>query len=258
VTGSRLVLLRELVRRDLEARWRGSFLGILWAIGQPLGWLALYLVIFGAVLRVPAPVGAERHGFGLFLLSGLLPFLAIQEGISRGASTWLESATLIKKTRVPPSVFVWTACLSALVLEIVALVLLAIYEVATGRLATERLGWVALGLVGQLLVTLIPAFVAAILAAFLRDLILALPFLLSALFYLTPIVYPRELAPIFLRSIIDANPMAWVLQFFRAAFAGGAPPDLATTLVVLPILLLAVHLLGRTADRLRPHLADIL
>ncbi len=111
-------LLRELLRRDLDVRWRGSALGAGWAVVQPLGWMVLYLLVFNVVLRIPAPPGGERFGFGIYLLSGLLPFLALQEGVSRSASVWHENSSLIKKMRVRPSIFILTVCLSACVLEI--------------------------------------------------------------------------------------------------------------------------------------------
>lgn len=251
-------LLRELLRRDLDVRWKGSLLGAGWIVAQPLGWMALYLVVFGTVLRIPPPAGGERYGFALYLLSGLLPFLAMQEGIVRSASTWIENAALLRKVKVPPAVFVVTVCLSALLLELVALALLAGWVGGKGLLEPSRLLWLLPGLAAQFLLTLVPAFLVAILAAFLRDLLLALPFLLSTLFYLTPIVYPREMAPEGLRPILDLNPVAWVLQFHRAAFAGGTPPSFLSMAVGFPLLLILVFVLARGAGRLRPHLADIL
>ena len=251
-------LLRELLRRDLDARWRGSVLGALWGVLQPVGWMAIYLTVFGLVLRVPPPPGSETFGFPIYLLVGLVPFLAFQEGVTRSAGVLHENANLVRKLRIDPTLFVLTVCGSALVLELVGLGAIVAYEAARGVLAPARLGWLVAGLVAQVLLTLGPAFAVAILAAFFRDLLLLLPFLLTSVFYLTPVVYPVEMAPAPLRAIIAANPMAWVLQFFRAALAGAEPPPTSSLLFGLPILALVTFALAALARRLRPHLADLI
>jgi len=170
----------------------------------------------------------------------------------------MENSNLIKKMRIRPSLFVVTVCLSSLVLELVALGLLVGYEASLGLLEPKRLGWIACGLVAQLLMTLVPALLVAILAAFLRDLVLLLPFLMAATFYLSPVVYPAELAPSYLAPILNSNPVAWVLQFYRAGLIGGGPPSLESIVFGFPLLIVLALSLAWSADRLRPHLADIL
>jgi len=258
VTREDRALLREMLRRDLGVRWRGSFLGASWAVLQPLGWMVLYLLVFSVVLRIPPPKGAESYGFGLFLLAGLIPFLAFQEGVTRGTSVWMENSNLIKKMKVRPSLLVLTVCLSAVALELVGLIVIAAYESWIGVFEPSRLGWVLVGVALQIPLTLVPALLLAILAAFMRDLVLGLPFALTALFYLTPVVYPRELAPASFQPILDANPMAWLLLFFRAGLAGGERPPLTSLAWGAPLLVVATWGLARWADRLRPHIADVL
>src|SRR6266540_3535346 len=78
---ARLFLLKEMVVRDIRARYAGSGLGVFWAFGQPVLWLLLYAWVFGLILRIPVEKGFA--GFPEFLLAGLLPWMAIQEGIWR-------------------------------------------------------------------------------------------------------------------------------------------------------------------------------
>src|ERR1700693_1385795 len=96
---ARLFLLKEMVVRDIRARYAGSSLGVSWAFTQPVLWILLYAWVFGLILRIPVEKGFS--GFPEFLLAGLLPWLAIQEGISRASSALTDNAAIVKKTVFP-------------------------------------------------------------------------------------------------------------------------------------------------------------
>src|ERR1043166_1789286 len=81
---SKLFLLKEMVVRDVRARYAGSGLGIAWAFAQPLLWMLLYTGVFSLVLRVPVEAGYRSSPE--FLRAGLLPGRAIWEGIARSSS----------------------------------------------------------------------------------------------------------------------------------------------------------------------------
>src|SRR5512134_557450 len=94
----RLFLLSELVRRDFQARYAGSALGFLWSFAQPLWQLLLFTFVFAGILRVEL-AGERTDSFALFLFCGLLPFMAVSEGITRAATAITDNATLVKKLR---------------------------------------------------------------------------------------------------------------------------------------------------------------
>ena len=72
---AKLFLLKEMVARDVRARYAGSGLGILWAFAMPVLWMLLYTGVFGLVLRVPVDPGYAS--FPEFLMAGLLPWLSL-------------------------------------------------------------------------------------------------------------------------------------------------------------------------------------
>ena len=97
-------LLRELVVRDLKSRYAGSLFGFVWAFLHPLWQLALFTVVFSYILRIPL-VGERTSSFPLFLFAGLLPWLGVQEGISRSTTAIAEGANLVNSEGLPASVF---------------------------------------------------------------------------------------------------------------------------------------------------------
>src|SRR5438477_7243674 len=78
-------LVSELIRRDLSARFAGSFGGPLWALANPLIFCALYGFVFSVILKAAPPPGFGG-GYAEFLLAGLLPWLGVQEAITRGSA----------------------------------------------------------------------------------------------------------------------------------------------------------------------------
>src|SRR6476620_11893070 len=110
---ARLFLLKEMVVRDIRARYAGSGLGVFWAFAQPVLWMLLYTGFFEVILRVPVEKGFS--GFPEFLLAGLLPWMAIQEGISRSSTALTDNAAMVKKTVFPVETLVLSVVLASLV-----------------------------------------------------------------------------------------------------------------------------------------------
>ena len=87
-------LLSELVRRDFRGRYAGSFFGLAWSFAHPLWQLALFSFVFSFVLRIPL-TGERTEHFALFLFCGLLPWMALHEGVARRSPTtrcWSRSS----------------------------------------------------------------------------------------------------------------------------------------------------------------------
>jgi lipopolysaccharide transport system permease protein len=249
-----LFLLRELVRRDLQGRYAGSTLGFAWSFLQPLWQLLLFSFVFSAVLAVrPAGEGTDR--FWVFLSCGLLPWMAVQEGLSRGVTAITENANLVKKLRFPSAVLVLTVVAAALLHEAIAAGILAVALLALGELSVASLPWLLLALPLQLALTFGLALLLASTQVVFRDLGQLVAMGLQAWFYLTPIVYPLALVPDRLRPWLELNPLSGLVSLYRAAFLGGEPEPLGV--VVLAVAAVAVLAVGwRLFRRLEPAFPD--
>jgi lipopolysaccharide transport system permease protein len=253
---SKTFLLKEMVVRDVRSRYAGSGLGIVWAFANPILWMLLYTGVFSLVLRVPVETGFAS--FPEFLMAGLLPWMAIQEGISRASSVLVDNAAMVKKTVFPVETLVLSVVLAAVVNEVIALAIFAVYVGFLGHLSAAWLALVVPALLLQVLLTFGIGCIAATLTAFVRDTVHAISIALTVVFYATPIVYPASLVPARLRPFIDANPVAVLVDLFRRAFTLHSAPAPAP-LVYLTIFCLAVALVGAGLfARARPHFADLI
>jgi lipopolysaccharide transport system permease protein len=251
----RLFLLAELVRRDFQSRYAGSALGFLWSFAQPLWQLLLFTFVFSWVLRVSL-LGERTESFALFLFCGLLPFMAVSEGVTRAATSVTDNASLVKKLRFPVALLVVTVVATALLHEGIALALFLVVLGVFGEGSPASLGWLAVALPLQVALTVGLGLLLAALHVFLRDIAQALGLFFSAWFYFTPIVYPLSRVPSSIRGWIELNPLTALVDLYRSALLGGLP-SATRGIVALVVTTIAVLLLGAaTFRRLSPSFAD--
>ncbi|MEP6993579.1 MAG: ABC transporter permease [Acidobacteriota bacterium] len=253
---SKAFLLKEMVVRDLRARYAGSGLGLLWAFAHPILWMLLYTAVFSLVLRVPVEPGYAS--FPEFLMAGLLPWMAIQEGLARSASVLVDNASMVKKTVFPLETLVLSIVVAAAVSEVIAFCVFGVYVALLGHL---RLAWLLLALPAlalQILLTFGIGCIAATLTAFVRDTAHAVGIVLTIGFYATPIVYPASLVPARLRPFIAANPITPLVDLYRRAFTLHTAPEPASIAYLAVFCGLAALLGAAIFARARPHFADLI
>ncbi len=219
---SRLFLLKELVRRDVQGRYAGSLFGVVWSFAQPLFMLALFWFVFSTVMKMPA-VGVRNGNFAIFLFSGLLPWMAVQEGILRATTSVTDNSSLVKKLRFPSEILGLAVVLAALVHEgIAALAFFAVVAVS-GELTWRGLPLLLLAIPLQVALTLGVGWLLGAIHVFFRDVAQILGMGLTAWFYLTPIVYPASYVPERLRPWIELNPLTGLVGLYRCALLADSP-----------------------------------
>lgn len=234
----------SLARRDIQARYRGSFGGGLWTLLNPLLLMLTYYFVFGVVLQSRFPGDPTREGFVLYFLAGMLPWLAISEALGRSPGIVLEHGNLIKKMIFPSEVLPAVRTLAALVSEAFAiLVFFAMLLILRGTLPLSAL-WLPVLIVPQVLLTLGLSYALAATGAFLRDLAQIIGFLLTLWFFLTPICYPEAALPASLDGFLSLNPLYVLVRAYRVVLLEGRAPDW-TPLAIFWILSVAVFFLGR-------------
>ena len=252
---AKLFLLKEMVLRDLRSRYAGSGLGAAWIFVNPILWMVLYTAVFSVILRVP--VERQFASFPEFLMAGLLPWMAIQEGISRSASALPDNAVMVKKAVFPLETLVGSVVVAAVVNQLVAFAIFAVYLLWVGHLSA----WVLLA-VPALAVQVLLAYgigcLAATITVFVRDAVHAIGILLSVVFFGTPIVYPASMVPARFRPILEANPIAHLVAWYRDAFTLHVWPEPASVLYLLLFSSFAAVLGSALFVRARPHFADLL
>ncbi|MEM7354380.1 MAG: ABC transporter permease [Acidobacteriota bacterium] len=246
----RLFLLKELVRRDFQSRYAGSILGFFWSFAMPIWQLLLFTFVFSKILGARISVELEHtESFGIFLFCGLLPWMAIHEGITRSTTAVVDNAGVIKKARLPLAILVLAPTAGALIHEGIAAAVFMVVLAFLGELGWQGLPLLLVALPLQLALTVGLGFLACAIHTFFRDTAQVLSMLLMGWFYLTPIVYSVHLLPEDVRHWFEINPLMPLVNLYRQALLGDElvwVPGTGQLIVVAGVILwLGVGLFGR-------------
>jgi lipopolysaccharide transport system permease protein len=221
----RFELIESLVRRELAARYRGSVLGLVWALLTPAVMIAIYTFIFAGVFGARFGARGTTWDYALYLFCGLLPWTAFAESVQGAANVVVAHANLVKRVVFPLEALPVAQVLAAFVTQLCGTLVLVVATLVMHRELHATIAWWPLLVVPQLLATLGAAWFIAALGVFLRDTGQALALILIAWMFLTPIIYPETVVPARYRPFIDANPFTPLVRSYRRIMLEGAPPD---------------------------------
>lgn len=259
---AKLDLLRILVRRDLEARYKGSVLGNLWPLLNQLSQLLIYTYVFSTVLKVKLSLKglpANDLTFGLWLFAGLLPWIALTGGLMPAAGSVVGQPNLVKKVVFPLTLLPLVPILSAFIESSFGLMALIVLVAVTSQTLHTTLGLLPLVWLPQLLLTSGLGYLTAGLTVFLRDIPQTLGVILNLWFYVTPIIYPASVIPEAWRVwVFWLNPLTAIAEVYRDLILVGEVKHWGEWGVASVVSLLVFYGGLRVYRRLRPAFADVL
>jgi len=213
-------LLRNLVLKDLKLKYRGSVIGFLWSLANPLLMGVVYTVAFRYIL------GIRNEGFVFYLMLGLLAWTFFASSAAMSTASIADNGGLVKSVRFPRAILPTATVLfnfTQYVLNVAVILplMLAYYGVA---LTTPMLLFpVFVGL--QLVFTIGVALVLATATAFLRDVRHLVEIAITILFWMTPIVYELRDLPERIRALILLSPMSPYVAAYQQIFYYRQWPD---------------------------------
>lgn len=224
-------LLRNLVIRDLKARYKNSALGILWSILNPLFLMVVFTVLFSVLAN------DQTRDYPIFVLTGLIPWNFFSGALTSGTTSVTTNSGLIKKVYFPRELLPTSALLSNLVNFLFAFLVLVIFLYVFGIGLTVHALWVPAILLTQLIFTLGLCLLLGSLTVFYRDVLMILEVVMLAWFFLTPVFYSLEIfgeAVTILGVTFNPaqvmrwiNPMASIIDGYRTVlwgtYASGGP-----------------------------------
>ncbi len=223
-------LLRQLWTRDLAARYRGSLLGVMWALMTPLLILLIYTFVFGVVFQ--ARWGNASHAdspafFAITLYSGLIIHQLAAEILSRSTSILTHHSNYVKKVVFPLPLLSVMVVLTALTMATIQIVLL----LAAVGVVQQTLSWtwvfIPIVIAPYALLLLGVSWLLASIGVFLRDLDQLMGLIVMLLLFLSPVFYPISALPEAYRGWIYLNPLTPIIENMRAVTLNHTQPDWA-------------------------------
>lgn len=230
-------LIHILVQRELKARYRGSFLGFFWSFLNPFILMVIYSLVFSVFLRQDAE---HIQPYSVFLFSGLLPWIWFSSSILESSASLVEGGNLVKKVIFPTEVLPIVKALSNLVNFLFSLIMLIPFNIyyysirvpenhLYDPLSINILYLPLLVLIHLMLLMGLGMTLSCINVHF-RDIQQLIGNIITFLFFLTPIIYPKEIlienTSIIFRLQYWLNPLAYINTAYQNIFFYGKRPDL--------------------------------
>jgi lipopolysaccharide transport system permease protein len=209
-------LLYFLTLRDIKVRYKQTMMGVAWVIIQPLLTVLIFTLVFNRFVRFdtgPLP-------YPLFALSGLLLWLFFANAVTNSTNSLLSNSNLITKVYFP-RLFIPAASVGAGLVDLaVAFLLLIVLCIYYGVALTLNLLLVPLLILLMALLALGVGLLSAAMTVKYRDLRHALPFIIQLWMFASPVIYPASLVPPKWKWLLLINPVAGIIEGFRAALTG--------------------------------------
>jgi ABC-type polysaccharide/polyol phosphate export permease len=248
-------LLINLTLREIRVRYKQSVLGVGWAVVQPLVMMFIFTIVFSRFARLPS----EGLPYPVFSYAALLPWTFFSSAVSNAIQSVVTGGSLIKKVYFPRAVLPLAAILTHGLDFLISAGVFGLLMLYYGVSLSIHALYVLPLLVLQLALMGGVSMLLAAFNAYYRDVRYILPVAMQVWLYATPVVWSMTMVPEQYRiPYAILNPMAAVIDGFRAALLRGTPPawDLVGAAAVSSILLLAVAY--RYFTHVQRNFADII
>lgn len=215
----------ELLKRDIAARYSGSFLGLFWSFFNPLLMLGVYTLAFREFLNARWPGMASSADFSLMIFSGMIVHSLMSECIMRGPGVIVSQSNLVKRVVFPLALLPCVTLASALFNTALSVCVLLAFVVLSGHSLHLTVLYLPIVFAPFVLLLAGVCWWMAALGVFVRDIAQIGGILSSILMFLSPVFYPASNLQEPYRSWLDANPLTLIIEQTRAVVLFGHQPD---------------------------------
>lgn len=209
-------LLFFLVWRDLKVRYKQTVLGVAWAVLQPVFSMVVFTIIFGKL----AKLDSEGFPYAVFVYAGLLPWTFFSNAVSAAGNSLVNQQHLLTKVYFP-RLFVPTSAIGSSLVDMGISTLVYAAVIAWFRVVPS---WQIVFLPVLVLFTVLASlgfgYLLASLVVSYRDFRFVIPFMLQAMMYVSPVVYPVSMIPARYQWMLALNPMAGLIDGYRSSILG--------------------------------------
>lgn len=253
-----LQLLVNIWRMMLADRYLGSAFGVVWAILNPLLMLAIFTFVFGFVYKTRLPGADTTWAYSIWLICGYGPWLANTEAITAASNSIISNVGLVKNMAFRTELLPVAAALLGLVPLSVSLCFLMMLQLFTNDLWSWQLLWLPALIAIQFLFLASVGVFLSLLTTFIRDFGIALPNLLLAVLFATPIFYSLESVPPLYAIASQFNPIFIISDAYRSILLAHTSPNWLSLSVLAIISLGLLHINLKVFRRVKGYLPSVI
>lgn len=251
-------LIFSLSKNDFKTKYVGSYLGIFWAIIQPIVTIITYWFVFEFGLKASSPV--LNVPFVLWFISGLIPWFFFQEALINATNCLIEYSYLVKKVVFNINILPIVKIISSYFVHLIFLFLLIIAFILDGTFSGIYIIQLFYYSFSCFILVLSISYATASIVVFLKDLGQFITIILQLLMWMTPIMWSETLLPAKLKWVSFINPIFYIVDGFRNSLISNIWFwEKPYQTIYFWFITIALFMFGSTIfRRLKPHFADVL
>lgn len=213
-------LLKSNVSKEIRGKYKGSFLGVLWSFVNPLLMTLVYAIVFPFILKSTQP-----H-YVTFIVIAILPWTWFTSVISQGTNTIVVNGGIIKKVYFPREILPISIVTSGLINFLISCLIIAIFLIFSGIGFSFYILFLPIIVIIQYILQLGLIFITSSIDVYVRDAEYIITFIVSMVFYGTPILYSSDLFPAKFSWLLKLNPLTTIIESYRDIFYYQKLPNL--------------------------------
>ena len=227
-------LIKTNVHKEIRGKYKGSILGVLWSFLNPLLMVAVYAIVFPYLMRM------TQENYLVFLITGVIPWVFFTTVVTTGCNCVWINGGIIKKVYFPRSILPISVVVAALINFLISCIIILIFVFFSGIGFSLNILWLPVIALIQSVLSLGILLILSAINVYVKDVEYLVQFIMNLVFYATPIIYNVSMFPAKFRWVLYLNPMAHLIDAYRAIFYYKTMPNLqslgavgAASLVVL-------------------------
>ncbi len=213
-------LLKTTIKKEIRGKYKGSWLGVLWTFLNPLLMLAVYAFVFPYILRV------EVENYTIFMIVALIPWTFFTTAVQTGTGCVVANGNILKKVYFPREIIPISVTTSQLVNFLITCLIMFVFIIFSGVGFSKHVLLLPVIVLVQYVLTLAINFLLSAITVFVHDVDHFVSVALTLGFYATPIVYLASMLPAKFQWAMSVNPMAVMVEAYRAILFYHKLPDL--------------------------------
>jgi lipopolysaccharide transport system permease protein len=209
-------LLIQLTKKEIQARYKGSYLGILWSFIMPLVMLTIYTFVFSEVFEVKWDINTtNKFDFAIILFAGLNAFNMFSEVLNRSTGLVAAHTNYVKKVIFPLEILPVSISLSALFNCSIGYLILIVANLILNRFISRYCYMIVFAIIPLILITIGISYIISSISVYVKDMGNVISILTVVLMYMSPIFYSLDAVPQKFVNICKINPMTYIIGNIR-------------------------------------------
>ncbi|BBV92435.1 ABC transporter permease [Enterobacter roggenkampii] len=254
-------IIFQMTKRDILGKYKGSAIGVLWSLINPMLMLIIYTLVFSVVFKARWGTGAvdePKTQFAVILFVGLIIHSFISECLVRSPNLILQYSNYVKKVVFPLEILPLVTVLSALFHSAISYVVLCIAFFMFNGYLHWTIIFAPLVFLPLFVLSLGLVWLISSLGVYIRDIGQSIGIIVTILMFLSPVFYPLSALPKTMQSIVLLNPLTYIIEQSRNVIVWGKLPDFYGLSLYLSISIVISTLCYIWFQKTRKGFADVI